>query len=192
MITEEKGRLAAVVEKATENVKNNPDKAVVTLRVMVESVGGVRSSVTAQSSNPMSFDVPAAPSMGLGCSIENKGQDFGMVPAEMYLASIGACMMSAVAVYGDILEIDIDRANVVVSGDLDMRGMLQLGDGVPVGYQKISFELNIESGADQATLQELATMVYNRSPVPATARQASEVVPMFKLNGEEFVPEVLA
>ena len=63
-----KGKMAAILANTKAAILADPSRARAVFRVRVDSIDGVRSTVTAQSPNPPSFDEPAAPNLGLGCS----------------------------------------------------------------------------------------------------------------------------
>lgn len=183
-----KGKMAAILANTRAAIMEDPSKAKAVFRVRVESIDGVRSMVTAQSSNPLSFDEPAAPNLGLGCSIEHGGREIGMVPGEMYLASIGTCITTAIKVFADIVGVDVEKASVEVTGVGDLRGLLEIDESVPLGYQDIKYSAIITANADMEALQTLATMADSKSPVLETVRYSMKVEASYKLNGEEFRP----
>jgi uncharacterized OsmC-like protein len=183
-----KGKMAAILANTKAAILADPSKAKAVFRVRVDSIDGVRSTVTAQSSNPLSFDEPAASNLGLGCSIEHGGREIGMVPGEMYLASVGTCITTAIKVFADIVGVEVENASVEVTGIGDLRGLLEIDESVPLGYQEIKYHAKITAKADMEALRTLAIMADSKSPVLESVRGASPVEASFELNGEAFRP----
>ena len=127
---------------------------------------------------PMLVDEPAA----LG------GSDTAMNPVELLLVALGTCQEITYSAYAAISGIPLDSVKVKVSGDLDIRGMLGLGDHVPAGYGSITFETAIESPAGEAAVRELAAMVATHCPVLDTLTRAIPAEGTVTLNGRALAP----
>lgn len=182
-------RIASVLENARRAIREDDKNANAIFRVRVDLMEGVRCSITAQSSNPLSFEAPAGPRLGLGCSLKQDGRDIGMAPGEMFLASVGSCIAVAYGVYAELMGIKLDQASVEVAGYMDLRGVLDLAPGIPYGFERAEYHAMLRSGADRARIEELALIADRKSPVLATARQGIRIVPSFTVNGRPFAPE---
>lgn len=185
----ESGRIASVLESARRAIGEDEKNANAIFRVRVDLMEGVRCSITAQSSDPLSFEEPAGPRLGLGCALKREGRDIGMAPGEMFLASVGSCLAVAYGVYAELMGIKLDQASVEVAGYLDLRGVLDLAPGVSCGFERAEYHAMLRSGADRARLEELALVADRKSPILATARQGIRIDPSFTINGKPFVSE---
>jgi uncharacterized OsmC-like protein len=183
----EKGKLAAIMANAKLAVLEDESNAIVVVRVRAELLHGVTSAVTAQSSSPLSFEGPTGPKLGLGCSIKHEGALIGMVPVEMFLASMATCVASSIGVNADILKIDLDKVTIDVTGYLDLRGMLEIDPDAPLGFSHAKYSATILSDADMSVLQTLATTTDSKSPVLVTARKGVEIAATYILNGKSFI-----
>jgi uncharacterized OsmC-like protein len=127
---------------------------------------------------PMLVDEPAA----LG------GTDAAMNPVELLLVALGTCQEITYSAFAAIGGIPLDSVKVRVSGELDIRGMLGLGDHVPAGYGSITFDTEIESPAGEAAVRELAAMVATHCPVLDTLTRAIPAESTVRLNGRALGP----
>ncbi|MDH5509669.1 MAG: OsmC family protein [Nitrospinota bacterium] len=174
---------AAILEKTRKMVLEDSSKAVAVYRVKARLVDGSSASLSAQSSDPMSFEAEVGPNFGLGCSLERRGEKLGMVPGEMFLGSIGSCVAIAFAVHADIFRVKLDDVTVEVVGETDMRGALGIDPDVDLGFCRITMDTIVQSGADMETLLALTRKVDAKSPVLYTARKGMPVEARYSVNG---------
>lgn len=127
---------------------------------------------------PMLVDEPVA----LG------GSDAAMNPVELLLVALGTCQEITYAAYAAISGIPLESVKVRVNGELDIRGMLGLGENVPPGYGSITFDTEIESPAGAEAVRELAAMVATHCPVLDTLTRAIPTESTVTLNGRALAP----
>ncbi|HJM83249.1 MAG TPA: OsmC family protein [Nitrospinota bacterium] len=180
----DKGKLATILKNTKTAIIKDPSKAKAVYRVRVESAGGVKSVVTAQSSNPMTFDEAAGPNLGLGCSLEHDGHEVGMVPGEMYLASIGSCLVTGIKVFADTKGLEIEKATVDVTGFADLKGVLGIDQSVRIGYEKVEYKVAILCDGELDKIEELIATADKYSPILDLARKGTDVVGSYYVNGK--------
>jgi uncharacterized OsmC-like protein len=72
---------------------------------------------------------------------------------DLLLGALAACAQLTCQMVATAMEIPIERVEVKVEGDLDLRGTLGLSREVPVGFENI--RVNFEIDAPEATVEQL-------------------------------------
>lgn len=99
------------------------------------------------------------------------GSDRGPRPLEYFLAGLNLCQQ-AIYVQNSLEQgLDLDALSISVSGDVDPRGTVGIGD-VPPGFvdDTIEYTTNIETNEDRETIAELVKHVEHHCPAHATLR----------------------
>ncbi|MFX1451589.1 MAG: OsmC family protein, partial [Promethearchaeota archaeon] len=117
-----------------KNIRKNPEisKSILTVKLKKESPKKIHAKIR---KHKFIFDKPKA----LG------GMDVGPTSAEMLLASTGACMISVLEVWANILEIDIKNIEANIFGTIDHRGRLGISEDVFPGLQNINIDFKIDT-----------------------------------------------
>jgi putative redox protein len=111
------------------------------------------------------------------------GSDQGPTPVELVLAAFGTCQEIVYATYARVLGIPVESVSVRVEGLLDARGLFGVAD-VPVGFQQVSFAVDVQSPAPPAEIARLVSAVNTHCPVLDILRQPVPVAGSYALNGE--------
>ena len=93
------------------------------------------------------------------------GGDAGASPVELLLASLSTCQAITYRVWASKLAIALDSVAVVAEGDIDLRGFLGVGDGVPAGYQAVRLAVRLDGPETPERYRELADAVDAHCPV---------------------------
>lgn len=93
------------------------------------------------------------------------GTNDGPNPVEYLIGAWAGCLNVVVHTVADEREIDLERVEIEIDGDLDPRRFLGLADDVRAGYQDLRVRIDVESDADREALDELAAEVEERCPV---------------------------
>jgi uncharacterized OsmC-like protein len=78
-------------------------------------------------------------------------------PGDLLCAALAACLDSSIRVIAERLEVTLESLEVKVEADLDVRGTLQVDPTVPVGFQAMRCEVNLEpaEGSDPESVEKL-------------------------------------
>ncbi len=92
------------------------------------------------------------------------GADNAPTAVEYVLHALAACLSSGIANIAAARKVNLTEVESTVEGDIDLLGILGLGDGVRNGYQqiKVSFKLR---GDDPAKLRQVVEQSKARSAV---------------------------
>src|SRR5712672_4185931 len=129
-----------------EQYRNDPNASQITIRAK----GG-------------QTDAPIACSVDLGRAIYQAeahkgvgGAGAGACSGDLLLGALAACAQITCQMVAAAMGVPTEGIEVVVEGDLDLRGTLGIAKDVPVGFEEIRLKINI--AAPNATPDQLRTL----------------------------------
>jgi uncharacterized OsmC-like protein len=138
--------LKSVQQPLKEQYRNDPDSSRITLKAR----GG-------------QTETPIACSVAVGRAVYQAQAHTGVGGAgtaacsgDMLLGALSACAQITCQMVAAAMGIPIERIEVTVEGDLDLRGTLGISKDVPVGFQRIHTRFEIV--APQATTEQLRAL----------------------------------
>ncbi len=165
----------AALLKTIEGIQSNPKTSNVVFRAETVLVEDVRCSVKIRDFAPITIDEP--PELG--------GNNAGVNPVELVLAALGTCQEIMYSAYASVMDIPLDGVKVNVKGYLNLQGMFGLDEKVPAGYEKITFEAELESSADDESLRKLVETVERHCPVLDILCRSQNIIGVAKIDGRE-------
>ena len=154
--------LRALQQPLKDAYREDPEKAVVTLRANGQLDDGVSCSVETGRALAVAGLHPASGGDGsLLCS------------GDMLLQALVACAGVTLRAVAASLKIDVSGGTVTAEGDLDFRGTLAVSKDAPVGFRSIrlAFDLDTDASAEQVQtlikLTERYCVVYQTLSRPA-------------------------
>jgi uncharacterized OsmC-like protein len=104
------------------------------------------------------------------------GHNEGANPVEFLLHALAGCVTTTTVLHAAARGIEIESLSTRLLGDIDLQGLLALGD-VPAGYQAIRIEMDIKAkNASDAELDDLIGFAQAHSPVCNTVCRPVPVV----------------
>ena len=104
------------------------------------------------------------------------GDNEGANPVEFLLHALAGCVTTTTVLHASARGIEIESLSTRLVGDLDIQGLLAVGD-VPAGYQGIRIEMDIKAkNASDADLDDLLQFAQAHSPVCNTVCRPVPVV----------------
>lgn len=164
----------AALMQAIAGVQGNSAGAKVVFRAKTQLEEDVRCSARVRDFAPMIIDEP--PELG--------GSDAGVNPVELLLVALGTCQEIMYGAYASVMGVPLNSVKVNLRGYLDLRGLLSIDPAIPSGYQKITFETEVDSPADTETLMKLVQIVESHCPVLDSLVRAIEVRGQVTINGK--------
>ena len=161
----EADELRALQAPLKQQYRNDPGKAVVTLRAS-GSLSGPGVSCRVATGRAL-VEVGLHPATG--------GSALQACSGDMLLEALAACAGVTLRAVATALEIPVRGGTVEVEGDLDFRGTLGVSKEVPVGFQTIRVRLNLDSNATAAQLDTLLNLTERYCVVLQTLRSAPVV-----------------
>jgi uncharacterized OsmC-like protein len=104
------------------------------------------------------------------------GQNEGANPVEFLLHALAGCVTTTTVLHAAARGIEIESLSTRLTGQIDLQGLLALGD-VPPGYEAIRIEMDIRAkNATDAELDDLIGFAQAHSPVCNTVCRPVPVV----------------
>jgi uncharacterized OsmC-like protein len=104
------------------------------------------------------------------------GNNEGANPVEFLLHALAGCVTTTTVLHASARGIEIEALSTRLVGDLDIQGLLALGD-VPAGYKGIRIEMDIKAkNASDEELDDLLQFAQAHSPVCNTVCRPVPVV----------------
>jgi uncharacterized OsmC-like protein len=146
-----------------------------------EEPGSASITLTARGSQT---DGPTGCSVDLGRAIQAAeahvgvgGPGTGACSGDLLLGALAACAQITCQMVATSMGIQTERIEVVVEGDLDLRGTLGVDREAPVGFSAIRMRYEIDApGADSEQLASLQAKSERYCTVLQTLREAPEIV----------------
>ncbi len=160
----EREALRAVQDPLKERYREDPGRAVVTLRAEGTLGEGVTCSVA---TGRAIAEAGLHPASG--------GDGTSLCSGDMLLEALAACAGVTLRAVATSLEIPVRTGAVRVEGDLDFRGTLAVANDAPVGFRSIRVELALDSDATDEQLDTLVRLTERYCVVLQTIAHAPEL-----------------
>src|SRR5262245_33665866 len=102
---------------------------------------------------------------------------------DMLLEALAACAGVTMAAVATSIGVDLRGGTVRAEGDLDFRGTLGVAKDVPVGFQQIRLEFDLDADASAEQLATLQRLTERYCVVYQTLRQSPAI--SVSLNGQK-------
>jgi uncharacterized OsmC-like protein len=150
--------MAAELEQLMKDAKvmhvQAPESAKLTFQSRTSLESGLRCRAV-MGAHSMVIDEPA----GLG------GGDAGPNPVEVLLSAFAACRIITYRFHAVRLGIPLDGVEVMMEGDLDVRGFLAEQEGIRPGFQEIRSHVKLSTSASPEQVEALEAAVNTYCPV---------------------------
>ncbi|MGH3458303.1 OsmC family protein [Aeromicrobium sp.] len=93
------------------------------------------------------------------------GDDNGPTPAELLLNALGSCLMAGLGNIAAARGIELRGVRCDVEGDIDLRGLLGIDEGVRNGFNDIRVVFSVDGDAEKEKLAALVAQSRSRSAV---------------------------
>lgn len=93
------------------------------------------------------------------------GKDAGPTPVEWVLHALASCLIGGIGNISAARGVKLNKADITIEGDIDLRGILGLSDKVRNGYQGIKVSISIDGDAPAEKLEQIAMQAKARSAV---------------------------
>lgn len=92
------------------------------------------------------------------------GLNHGPNPQECLLGGIGGCMLVTYSVGASVMGIQLEKLQIKVRGELDLKGFLNVDDSSPVHLKSIHYQVNIAGDGTKEQFELLHQKVKEKSP----------------------------
>ena len=147
--------LTTVVNTTRTALSADPRRANGTFEANSRLVGPTEVAVKVGSGHSFAVDEPAA----LG------GANAAANPVEYALAALGSCQAITYQVWAAQLGVRLDKVEIGIEGDIDLRGFIGIDDGVRPGFNTVRIRVSLSGPESEARYKELAAAVDAHCPV---------------------------
>jgi uncharacterized OsmC-like protein len=95
------------------------------------------------------------------------GAGSGPHPGQLMRASLGACLAMGYRIWGARLDVPIDGVEMEIICEYDARGQMGVSPEVPIGWQRILFDVLIASPATEDAVRQVVERADRLSPMLA-------------------------
>ncbi len=93
------------------------------------------------------------------------GNNEGANPVEFLLHALAGCVTTTTVLHATARGITIHKLSTELKGRIDVQGLLDMDDSVPVGYESIQIKMHIEADCSDEELEDLIGFAREHSPV---------------------------
>src|SRR6266699_3281013 len=147
-----------------EQYRERPATALVTLR----AEGRIGEGITCKVETGNAF-------VEAGLHPATGGDGLGACSGDMLLEALVACAGVTLRAVAAALGIEIRDATVRAEGDLDFRGTLGVSKDVPVGFQQIRLQFDLDTDADNDQIATLLRLTERYCVVYQTLSQPAKI-----------------
>jgi uncharacterized OsmC-like protein len=147
--------LTTVVNTTKTALSTDPRQATATFEANSRLVGPTEVAVKVGSGHSFAVDEPEA----LG------GANVGANPVEYALAALGSCQAITYQVWAAQLGVTLDKVEIAIDGDIDLRGFFGIDDGIRPGFNTVRMRVSLSGPESEARYKELAAAVDAHCPV---------------------------
>ena len=156
--------LRAVQQPLKESYRDDPAKAVVTLR----ATGVVGADVTCS--------VATGRAMAqAGLHPATGGDGLSLCSGDMLLEALVACAGVTLGAVSTALGVELRSATVHAEGDIDVRGTLGVDKEAPVGFRAVRLRFELDTDADDDRVAKLVELTERYCVVLQTIRSGTPV-----------------
>ena len=145
-------------------VTGNPAAGMVTFDVMTTWEGGTRTRATTMPIQLGDTSLERAFVIEADEPVELLGSNQAPNPQELLLAALNACVTATYAASAAAMGIELKSLSIRTKGTLDLRGFLGIDPAINPGYDRVGYEVEIESPAEKSALERLHVRVQATSP----------------------------
>jgi uncharacterized OsmC-like protein len=164
--------LRAVQAPLKERYRSHPDAA----RISLKAQGRIGERVTCSVQTGKAL-VEAGLHPGTG------GTGTFACSGDMLLEALVACAGVTMAAVATSIGVDLRSGIVRAEGDLDFRGTLGVAKDVPVGFQRLRLEFDLDTDAPAEQLATLVRLTERYCVVYQTLRQPAPITVSLKTTG---------
>lgn len=164
-VTERNGvptdKLFATVGK----LKEQPDLAAFRFTARNQWASGTHSKSTIHDWYGVGTDHEHVEEFSFSADHPTLGTGNGPTPQEYLLHALAACITGGIATIAAAKKIELTSVESTVEGDIDVRGVLGIDDGVRNGFSAIRASFRLEGDATAETLRDLVRASVARSAI---------------------------
>lgn len=167
------------VEALVGAIKENSSLGNVRFSARSEWKGGTRAEVTVSELHAGGQNI-AAPGRSFKLLVDEPpqlgGTDEAPNPVEYLAAGLCGCITAGIATNAALFGTDLDKIEVSVEADFDIRGLVAIDRSIPTGAQEIRYTVRIKGKGPREGLARSKETIDRKSPVRNTLANPLKII----------------
>ena len=109
--------------------------------------------------------------------VELSGTDAAAGAVEELMYAMGTCIIAAGNANAALMGVKLTKFNVSMESDIDLHGLFALDPEVRPGILELRVKITVGGDSDDETLEKIAMLGYNFSPVSNSVQKGVKVIP---------------
>jgi uncharacterized OsmC-like protein len=157
-------QLRSIQSPLKEKYKADPESALFTLRAIGKAGEGISCKLETRSSL---LEAGLHPATG--------GEGLSLCSGDMLLEALVACAGVTLKAVATAMEIKLNNATVTAEGDIDFRGTLGVSKDVPVGFNNIRLNFDLDTSEQKDKIDKLIQLTERYCVVYQTLKNATQI-----------------
>ncbi len=112
----------------------------------------------------------------MGKGITSQSEDRSASPMEVFLASLGGCIIVFISGLAEKRRITIDDIRIFIEGDYDPQGMSSSSSGIRPGFQQIRYQVRVDSPDNPDKVRKIVDYAVKACPIKDTIMKGTTIV----------------
>lgn len=152
------------LRQAIADIESNPDAGQTTWKVTSRWEGGTRTDHFVDGVDIGGQKIDRQFQIQIDEPCELCGTNEFANPQEYLLAATNACMMVGYSTVAAVMGVQLTKLELEMSGDIDLRGFLDIDRSVPPGYERIHYTVRLAGDGTKAQFEKMHEVVQRTSP----------------------------
>lgn len=154
----------AALKQAIADIEANPDAGQTTWTVVSRWQGGTRTDHFVDGVDIGGQKIDRQFQIQIDEPGELCGTNDFANPQEYLLAATNACMMVGYSTVAAVMGVQLTKLELEISGDIDLRGFLDIDRSVPPGYERIHYTVRLAGDGTKEQFEKMHEVVQRTSP----------------------------
>ncbi len=152
------------LEQYVELITEKPAEAISSYGITAKWLGGVNTEITTHNQMVGSKEINKDFEFTIGEPEELLGKNAYPTPQEYLLGGLAGCMMVGFVSEASSKGIKLESVSLTITGDLNLRGFLNVDETAPVGFEEIKFNYDVKGDGTQEDYDAIINNVQQFSP----------------------------
>jgi len=163
------------LQEYIEVITEKPSEAISSYGITARWLGGVNTQISTHNQKVGQKTIQKDFKFIIGEPEELLGNNQHPTPQDYLLGGLAGCMIVGFVTNAAKKGIKLDSVELQITGDLNLRGFLNVDAEAPVGFDKINFNFDVQGSGTQQEYDEIISKVQRFSPNYRTISDAVEL-----------------
>jgi uncharacterized OsmC-like protein len=159
-----------------KDIAINPENGMINYKVNLEWLGGTKSKVTTTGITLGNDKLNRNFSFIIDEPEQILGENTNPTPQEYLLGGMGGCILVGYSVGASVLGITLEKLEVDLEADLDLRGFTEVNPDSPIGFIDVKYTIRVKGDGTREQFESIHQKVIETSPNRATISNPINVI----------------